>query len=74
MSSKTRSTAEAAKAVGISRATLQAWIAKGKITAPGAKSLGKVSVRLWTNSDLARLRKAKEKIYWKGQGRPKKTR
>ena len=73
MSPKTCSTAEAAKAVSISRATLQAWIARGKITAPKAKSLGNVSVRLWTGSDVARLRKAKEKIYWKGQGRPKKT-
>jgi excisionase family DNA binding protein len=72
MGSRIYSTGEAAKRVGISRATLQAWIANGKIDAPETKSLGNVTVRLWTQFDLARLRKMKQKIYWKGQGRPKK--
>jgi excisionase family DNA binding protein len=72
MSPKTYSTGEAAEAVGISRATLQAWIANRKIAAPKSTTLGNVTVRLWTESDLARLRKTKEKIYWKGQGRPRK--
>jgi excisionase family DNA binding protein len=72
MGSKIYSTREAAKTVGITRATLQAWIASGKIAAPRAKYFGNVSVRLWTESAVARLRKAKERIYWKGQGRPKK--
>jgi len=73
MRSQTYSTGDAAKRVGISRATLQAWIANGKINPPKALSLGKVTVRLWTKSDLVRLRRAKKKIYWKGQGRPKKS-
>jgi DNA-binding transcriptional MerR regulator len=72
MESKVYSTGEAAKRVGISRATLQAWIAKGKFDPPETKSLGKVTVRLWSQSDLARLRDIKQKIYWKGQGRPKR--
>jgi predicted site-specific integrase-resolvase len=69
---KTFSTGEAARAVGISRATLQAWIACGKFKAPKAQSFGKVTVRLWSKSSIARLRAAKERLYWKGQGRPKK--
>ena len=72
MNSKDYSTREAAKAVGISRATLQAWIANGKIKPPQSRTLGNVMVRIWTKSDLARLRKSKERIYWKGQGRPRK--
>jgi excisionase family DNA binding protein len=72
MSLNTYSTGEAAEAVGISRATLQAWIANKKIAAPKKKRLGKVTVRIWTASDLARLRKTKESVYWKGQGRPRK--
>ena len=74
MGAKTYSTGEAAKEAGISRATLQAWIASGKIAAPKAKHFGNVTVRLWTESAIARLRNAKEKIYWKGQGRPRKKR
>jgi len=72
MSPKTYSTGDAAKAVGITRATLQAWIASGKIEVPKAQDFGKVRVRLWSESDVARLRRAKEKIYMKELGRPKK--
>jgi excisionase family DNA binding protein len=72
MSPKLCSTGDAAKAVGISRATLQDWIAKGKITAPAVKVLGKVRVRLWSESDVAKLRREKAKLYVKGPGRSKK--
>lgn len=65
-------TEEAAEAVGISRATLQAWIKARKITPPAPTLEGAVAKRLWTEADLGRLRKAKEKVYWKGQGRPSK--
>lgn len=73
MSSKVYSTGEAAKAVGITRATLQAWIAAGKIAAPAAQDLGKIRVRLWSASDVARLRQQKAKIYKKELGRPSKN-
>jgi predicted DNA-binding transcriptional regulator AlpA len=73
MSPKTYSTGDAAKAVGISRATLQAWIASRKIDAPKAQDLGKIRVRLWSESDVARLRRAKENIYMKQLGRPRKN-
>ena len=72
MRTKTYSTGDAAKAVGITRATLQAWIANGKIEAPEARDFGKVRVRLWSKSDVARLRREKGKIYMKNMGRPRK--
>ena len=72
MSSKVYSTGDAAKAVGITRATLQAWISKGKIKAPKAQDLGKIRVRLWTESDVAQLRREKKRLYKKEMGRPRK--
>jgi excisionase family DNA binding protein len=72
MMHKLRTTEEAAKTVGISRATLQAWIRDSKITPPKPTLDGAVAKRLWSESDLARLQKTKDKIYWKGRGRPKK--
>lgn len=74
MSSGPYTTEQAAEQVGISRQTLQAWIRTKKITPPKPTLDGARSKRLWTESDLARLRKVKEKIYWTGQGRPRKRR
>lgn len=73
MSEETYTTEQAAKAVGITRATLQAWIAKRKLKAPRTRLLGGHAVRLWTESDIATLRRAKEKIYMKEMGRPRKN-
>jgi excisionase family DNA binding protein len=64
---QTYTTGEAAEAVGISRATLQDWIKKGKFRAP---KLHKVGVRFWTGSDVARLKAVKKEIYQ--EQRPKK--
>jgi excisionase family DNA binding protein len=66
-------TKEAAAKVGITRATLQAWIKAKKIKPPKPTLKGAKAKRLWTESALARLHAAKQRIYWKGQGRPKKT-
>ena len=70
--SRTHTTAEAAKAVGITRITLQRWIASGKIKAPRPSLRGSVGLRLWTDTDVARLQRAKEEIYRKGRGRKPK--
>lgn len=68
---KFRTTADAAKAVGISRATLQEWIRSEKIDAP--KMIA--GVRLWTDADVARLKRVKQKIYQEGHPRkPKRKR
>ena len=72
MSPKLYTTKQTTEKVGISRATLQVWIAARKFIPPEPTLIGARAQRLWTESDLARLLKTKEKIYWKGQGRPRK--
>jgi excisionase family DNA binding protein len=72
MTAKAYTTEQAAKAVGITRATLQAWISKGKLKVPRTRLLSGHAVRLWTESDLTILRRAKKKIYMKEMGRPRK--
>jgi excisionase family DNA binding protein len=72
MSPKLYTTTEAARAVGITRVTLQRWIASGKLKAPRPQLRDGVGVRLWTESNIARLLAAKKKIYGKGRGRKKK--
>jgi predicted site-specific integrase-resolvase len=58
--------------VGITRATLQAWIAKGKIKAPKTELRDGRAVRLWTDSDIAKLRRDKKRLYQQQVGRPRK--
>jgi excisionase family DNA binding protein len=70
MSPRAYTTQEAADATGITRATLQDWIKKKKFAAPKLQRLGNIGVRLWTASDVARLKKVKKEIYQ--EKRPKK--
>ena len=72
MSRKVYNTQQAADAVGISRATLQAWIGKRKLKVPRTQLRGGRAIRLWTKSDVAQLRQAKKRIYRKDVGRPPK--
>ena len=58
--------------MGITRVTLQRWIAAGKIRAPRPRLLGGIGFRLWTEADVSRLRKVKREIYRKGRGRKPK--
>jgi DNA-binding transcriptional MerR regulator len=59
MSPKPCTTKEAAKAIGISRATLQAWIKDGMIQPPTPTLEGAVAKRLWTKADIERARRFK---------------
>jgi excisionase family DNA binding protein len=63
MAPKTFSTGEAAKQVGITRATLQDWLKKGKFKPPKLAKVGNISVRLWSEADIGRLRAKKSEIY-----------
>jgi excisionase family DNA binding protein len=67
---RTYTTSEAAEQVGITRATLQDWIKKKKFEAPKLTKLANIVVRLWTPSDVARLKAMKKEIYQ--EKRPKK--
>jgi excisionase family DNA binding protein len=64
-------TSEAAKRAGISLATINRWIAMGKVDAPHPTLVGASGYRLWSVSDIKRLRATKKKIYWQGGGRKK---
>jgi excisionase family DNA binding protein len=59
MAAKTYSTGEAAVRIGVSRQTLQSWIASGSVKAPRPVEVGRVTVRLWTDADIKRTRKFK---------------
>jgi excisionase family DNA binding protein len=65
-------TAQVAKAVRIGRQTLQRWIRQDKVKAPEPVIRDGRAVRLWTATDVRRLREVKAGIYWRGQGRPAK--
>jgi len=69
---KTFTTAQAAKLIGISRATLHAWISRGKVRAPKPTQFGPGTVRRWSEKDIATLRAAKRKLYRANMGRPRK--
>ena len=73
VSKRKRKTLEAAKAVGLSLRTLDRWMAEGKVKAPKLIVVHGRAVRLWTQKDIARLRKVKEEIYRRGQGVKKKA-
>ncbi len=73
VSRNTYNTREAAKTVGITRITLQRWIAAGKIRAPQTRLVAGVGKRLWSEEDISRLRRTKEEIYRKGRGRKPKA-
>jgi excisionase family DNA binding protein len=59
MAPKTFSTGEVAKRLGVSRQTLQSWLALGKIEGPKPIEVGGMTVRLWTATDIAKARKFK---------------
>jgi excisionase family DNA binding protein len=72
MSPKVYTTGQAAELVGITRATVQAWIKARKITPPAPTLEGAVAKRLWSVKDIDGLKKAKQEIYRKGRGRKPK--
>ena len=55
---KERATKEAAEKLGVHRVTLQNWIAEGKILAPAMQNIGGGRVRLWSEKDIRKARKA----------------
>ena len=70
---KTYSTKQVAQMVGVHRVTLQGWLLDNKFKEPRRLREGGIDVRIWTDRDVERVRKYKEKFYRKGRGRPKPT-
>jgi predicted site-specific integrase-resolvase len=52
------STVEVAKKLGIAQPNLQRLIRTGRIEAPPIQSLGRVKIRLWSDEDIKKARKA----------------
>jgi excisionase family DNA binding protein len=69
VSLKLYTTREVARRAGVSRQTLQAWIARKKVKAPAV--IRAAGVRLWTEDDLAQVVKVKPRNYPR-RGKPKK--
>jgi excisionase family DNA binding protein len=70
MVSKSYTTEEVAKKLGVKRTTIQGWIQRRKITPPRiAVRDGEPPVRLWGASDVAKLEAVKKQIK---TGRPTK--
>jgi excisionase family DNA binding protein len=57
--SKTYTTLEAAKKVGVSRETLYQWLRAKEIAEPEQIRLGKKTQYLWTDPDIAAAKKRK---------------
>jgi hypothetical protein len=66
------STQDVATQVGISRVTLERWLASGKVRRPKMIRYGRDEFRKWTALDVERVRKYKQKNYRKGRGRKPK--
>ncbi len=66
-------TAEAAKKVGIHRHTLQRWIATKKVIPPKPTFRGLIGYRLWSATDVGKVRKYKAAHYWESRGMKKKA-
>ena len=54
-------TREVARQAGVSRQTLQAWIAEDRVKAPDV--IRPAGIRLWTEAELARVLKEKPRKY-----------
>lgn len=67
-----RSTADVARLVGVGPATLERWLAQGKVLVPKRIRIGTRMFRLWTSQDIERVKRYKEKFYRKGRGRKRK--
>lgn len=62
---QTYSTAQVAKALGVSKRTLLRWLYAGKIPEPKMQTFGGVESRVWTDSDLSRAKEYKTRSFGK---------
>ncbi len=69
---KTYSTKQAAKLSGIHWVTLHRWLAASKVRPSQAIRMNGVTLWRWTDADVEKVRRYKEKFYRKGRGRKPK--
>jgi hypothetical protein len=70
---KTYSTVQVAKNLGIGTDTLHRWMREKRVPTPPIQTVGEMSIRLWSENDLAAAQKYKDEHYW-GKGGLKKRR
>ena len=58
----TYSSQQAARKLGVPATTLSTYITAGKIPAPKSVTTGNITVHLWTEEDIERVRKLLPKI------------
>ena len=68
----TYSTVQVAKLLGIGPDTLHRWMREKKVPTPPAHTVGGMTVRLWSKSDLEKARKYKIEHYWGKGGRKRR--
>jgi DNA-binding transcriptional MerR regulator len=59
------STAEVARAIGVSKNTVLRWLSAGKLQEPKRETFGGVDSRIWSAADLERARRFREENYRK---------
>ncbi len=67
------STTQVARKLGIVRQTLYRWIRERKVPAPRKRKVTGVTVRIWTDRDVEKVKKYKAAHYWEGRGVKKKA-
>jgi predicted site-specific integrase-resolvase len=67
------STLEVARVIGVHKQTLLDWLYAGKVREPKRQTVGGQVVRIWSQSDIERVREYKRQNYCKGRGRKKKV-
>ena len=70
---KRLSTVQVAELVGIAKITLERWLREGKVKPPNSLYVGAKKFRAWTERDIKRVKRYKEKHYRKGRGRKRST-
>jgi len=69
---KAFTTPETARLAGIHLRTLHRWLERGVIPEPKRGNLGGLKVRLWSASDVRRVKEYRKKFWAKGRGRKRK--
>jgi hypothetical protein len=60
-----RTTLDVARELEVSKNTIFNWLRSGKLKEPKSIAVGGISVRVWSDADLDRARRCKEKHYRK---------
>jgi excisionase family DNA binding protein len=69
---RTYSISEAAKVLRLNRRTLHRWIREKQIPAPSTQVITGIRCRLWTETEMVKLKEHKAASYW-GKGMNRKA-